>query len=420
MDTTSDPNPLLLQGVKVVELATYMAAPSAAMVLSDWGAETIKIEDLEGDAIRRVYKGISRNQLDGNPMFAFDNRGKRGISVDIRTAEGGDIVRKLISEADVFITNVRPAALTRLELDYESLKQNNPRLIYATVTGYGLQGEETDRPGFDVVAFWARSGLCRMMMPKGSEPVPVRAAMGDHMTGITLVAGIMAALYEREKTNQGKLVEASLLRTGMFMLGSDMGTQIHFGRLQSTQPRSDAIEPTRNFYKTSDDQWLMLIPRGNKTDFKKICAVVGYPDLPQDPRFKTPVDRKENSAEMVALFDQSFAKRTLNEWANALDQADLVWGPVQHPSQVVDDPQAWAAGGFVEIPYPEKTESGEKAEPKTSKTMTSVASPIRFDGADIKIRRPTPEIGEHTAEVLREIGYDREQIEKLQEDQVIK
>ncbi|MBV1883383.1 MAG: CoA transferase [Pseudomonadales bacterium] len=398
----------MLKGIKVVELATYMAAPSAAMVLSDWGADTIKIEDLEGDAIRRVYKGISRNQLDGNPMFAFDNRGKRGISVDIRTPEGCQIVRELVRDADIFITNVRPAALDKLNLNYEGLKQDNERLIYATVTGYGLQGEETNRPGFDVVAFWARSGLCRMMMPKGAEPVPVRAAMGDHMTGITLVAGILGALFERERTGKGKLVEASLLRTGMFMLGSDLGTQLHFGRLSSTQPRAETADAIRNFYKTSDDHWLMLIPRGNKTDFRTICKVVGYPDLPDDPRFKTPVDRKENAAEMVALFDESFAKKTLEEWSATLDEADLVWGPVQHPSQVVEDPQAWAAGAFVDIP------NGD------NKPMTTVASPIRFNGVDVKIERPTPEVGEHTAEVLAGLGYTESDIEKLIEVKVIR
>ncbi|MBL4866979.1 MAG: CoA transferase [Pseudomonadales bacterium] len=404
---TSQTTPML-QGIKVVELATYMAAPSAAMVLSDWGADTIKIESLEGDAIRQVYKGISRNKLDGNPMFAFDNRGKRGISVDIRTPEGCKIVRELVGQADVFITNVRPAALERLNLDYASLKQENQRLIYSTVTGYGLQGEETNRPGFDIVAFWARSGLCRMMMPKGAEPVPVRAAMGDHMTGITLVAGIMGALFERERTGKGKQVEASLLRTGMFMLGSDLGTQLHFGKLSSTLPRSETADAIRNFYKTSDDQWLMLIPRGNKTDFRTICTVVGYPDLPDNPKFKTPVDRKDNAKEMVALFDASFGKKPLAEWAVTLDEADLVWGPVQHPSQVVDDPQAWASGAFVDIP------NGD------GKPMTTVASPIRFDGVDVEIKRPTPEVGEHTAEVLADLGYAQSDIEKLLSAKVIK
>lgn len=407
METELGESAPMLSGIKVVELATYMAAPSAAMVLSDWGAEVIKIEDLEGDAIRRVFKGISRKKLSGNPMFAFDNRGKRGISVDIRTPEGCKIVRQLVGDADVFITNVRPAALDRLDLDYENLKRENQGLIYASVTGYGLQGKETNRPGFDVVAFWARSGLCRMMMPKGAEPVPVRAAMGDHMTGITLVAGIMGALFERERTGNGKLVEASLLRTGMFMLGSDLGTQLHFGRLASTQPRAETADAIRNFYKTSDDQWLMLIPRGNKTDFQTICDAVGYPDLPEDPRFTTPVDRKENAAEMVALFDKSFSTNTLDEWAKILDKADLVWGPVQHPSQVVDDPQAWAAGAFVDIPCGDST-------------MTTVASPIRFNGTDVKIRRPTPEVGEHTGEVLTELGYKHEEIEELRTNEVVK
>ncbi|MBV1904983.1 MAG: CoA transferase, partial [Pseudomonadales bacterium] len=265
----------MLEGIKVVELSTYMAGPSAAMILSDWGADAIKIESLEGDASRKAFSGVSRKKLKGNPMFTFDNRGKRGICLNIRSEAGGKIVRELLSEADVFITNVRPAALKRAGLDHETIKALNDRLIYTIVTGYGLQGEETNRPGFDIVAFWARSGLCRMMMPKGSEPVPVRAAMGDHMTGVTTVAGIMGALFERERSGKGKLVEASLLRTGIFMLGSDLSTQLHFGRLASTTPRAEAIEPTRNFYRTSDDNWLMLIPRGNKTDVPDICRVLG-------------------------------------------------------------------------------------------------------------------------------------------------
>lgn len=397
----------MLEGIKVVELATYMAAPSAAMMLSDWGADVIKIEDLEGDAIRNAFTGISRNKLEGNPMFAFDNRGKRGICVNIRSDDGRDIVHKLAREADVFITNVRPAALERAGLDYETLKRENERLVYASVTGYGLQGEEANRPGFDIVAFWARSGLCRMMMPKGSEPVPLRAAMGDHVTGIATVAGIMAALYDRNTTGKGKLVEASLLRTGIFALGSDMSTQLHFGRLSSTTPRAEATEVTRNFYETSDGHWLMLIPRGNKTDLQTICDVVGYPELPKDPRFKTPIDRKENARELVAMFDAAFAKRTLAEWGKALDDADLVWAPVQHTSQVVEDPQAWAAGAFVDIP------DGHGGK------MKGVASPIRFDGKDVEIRRPTPNVGEHTAEVLRELGYDEAIIERLRADGIV-
>lgn len=397
----------MLEGLKVVELATYMAAPSAAMVLSDWGADVVKIEDLGGDAVRKAFAGISRNKLEGNPMFAFDNRGKRGMCVNIRSDDGREIVQKMVREADVFITNVRAPALKRAGLDYETLKQDNERLIYTIVTGYGLTGEEANRPGFDIVAYWARSGLCRMMMPKGSEPVPVRAAMGDHVTGITTVAGIMAALYDRTNTGKGKLVEASLLRTGIWTLASDMATQLHFGRLASTPPRDEAIEVTRNFYQTSDGHWLMLIPRGNKTDLQTICEVVGHPELIDDPRFETPVDRKENARELVAMFDAAFAKRTLEEWGTALDAVDLVWAPVQHASQVVEDPQAWASGAFVDIP-----------DGKGGK-MTTVASPIRFDGEDVEIRRPTPEVGEHTAEVLVELGYDQAIIDRLRADGIV-
>lgn len=397
----------MLEGLKVIELASYMAAPSAAMVLSDWGADVIKIEEIGGDSIRNAFKGISRNQLDGNPIFAFDNRGKRGVSINIRDAAGAKIVRELISGADIFITNVRPGALKRAGLDYEALSQHYPHLIYASVTGYGLQGEEQDRPGFDIAAFWARSGLARTMAPKGSEPVPLRAAVGDHVTGITSVGGILAALYARDRSGKGALVETSLLRTGIFTLGSDMCTQLHFGKLSSTPPREEAIEAARNFYKTADGHWLMLIPRGNKPDWQIICGLIGRPELPEEPRFLKPVDRKENAAALVKIFDDAFARHSLAQWAKILDDADIVWAPVQHPSQVVEDPQAHASGAFIDVP------DGQGG------THKSVASPVRFNGQPIIPKLPVPEAGQHTAEVLRELGYDDAAISALRTGGVI-
>lgn len=397
----------MLEGIKVVELATYMAAPSAAMVLSDWGAEVIKIEELGGDPVRKAFQGVSRNKLVGNPMFAFDNRGKRGVAVNIRDAAGAKIVRELIGQADVFITNVRPAALKRAGLDYETISAANPKLIYTSVTGYGLQGEETNRPGFDIVAFWARSGIARMIAPKGADPIPIRAAVGDHITGITTVSGIVAALFSRTRTGKGMLVETSLLRTGIFALASDMATQMHFGKLSSTPPRERADEATRNFYKTSDGEWLMLIPRGNKTDFGDICRAVGHPEILDDPRFKTPIDRKENAAVMVKMFDDAIAKRTLAEWGKIFDDADLVWAPVLHPKDVVVDPQAHASGSFIDVP------DGQGG------TVKGIASPVRFNGEPIIPRRPMPEPGQHTAEVLGELGYDQAAIAKLREGGVV-
>ncbi len=397
----------MLEGIKVVELATYMAAPSAAMVLSDWGAEVIKIEELGGDPVRKAFQGISRNKLVGNPMFAFDNRGKRGVAVNIRDAAGAKIVREMIASADIFITNVRPAALTRAGLDYEAIAKDNPRLIYASVTGYGLQGAEANRPGFDIVAFWARSGLARMIAPKGADPIPIRAAVGDHITGITTVSGILAALYARDRSGKGMLVETSLLRTGIFALASDMATQLHFGKLSSTPPRERADEATRNFYKTADGEWLMLIPRGNKTDFGDICRAVGLPQILDDPRFKTPIDRKENGEAMVKLFDEAMAKRTRAEWGEILDAADLVWAPVLHPAQVVTDPQAHASGAFIDAPD------------GAGGTVKAIASPVRFNGQPIIPKRAVPEAGQHTAEVLAELGYDAGAIEKLRAGGVI-
>ena len=397
----------MLEGIKVVELATYMAAPSAAMVLSDWGAEVIKIEEIGGDPVRKAFQGISRNKLVGNPIFAFDNRGKRGVAVNIRDAAGAKIVREMVARADIFITNVRPAALQRAGLDYETIAKDNPRLIYSSVTGYGLQGEEANRPGFDIVAFWARSGLARMIAPKGADPIPLRAAVGDHITGITTVSGILAALYARDRTGKGMLVETSLLRTGIFALASDMATQMHFGKLSSTPPRERADEATRNFYKTSDGEWMMLIPRGNRTDFGDICRAVGLPQILDDPRFKSPIDRKENGEAMVKMFDAAMAKRTLAEWGKILDDADLVWAPVLHPKQVVEDAQAHASGAFIDAPD------------GAGGTVKAIASPVRFNGQPIVPKRAVPEAGQHTAEVLGELGYDSAAIDKLRAGGVI-
>lgn len=398
---------MMLDGLKVIELASYIAAPSSAGILADWGADVVKVEAIGGDAMRKSFVGISRKKLEGNPVFAVDNRNKRGICVNIRSEEGAAIIRRLVKDADVFITNIRPGALRRAGVDYDQIRKENPRLIYASVTGYGLQGDEQDRPGFDMAAFWARSGMARLMAPKGQEPVPLRTAIGDHVTGVTTVAGILAALHNRDRTGEGSLVEASLLRSGIYAMSSDMATTLHFGRIASTQPRETTMEPLRNFYRTADDKWVMLLPRANKDDFTAICKAVGRPDIRTDERFQTPLGRRENAPELVGLLDEAFEARTLDEWKVRLDEADLVWAPVQHPTDVADDPQAAATGAFVDIPEPDGS------------TMRNVASPVRFNGENERPRRPVPEAGEHTAEVLKEHGFSDADVEHFRKSGAI-
>lgn len=398
----------MLEGVKVIEMATYVAAPSAGGIMRDWGADVIKIEPPRGDPWRQFPTPVKDGQNFGNPLFDLDNRGKRAISLDTSKPEGVDILKRLVRDADIFLTNTRPGALERAGLDYESLKKVNPRLIYSSVSGYGMMGEERDRPGFDMAAFWSRAGACRMMAPQGVDPFPLRTAAGDHVTGLTTLGGIMGALYEREKTGKGRLVETSLLRSGIYMMSSDFAIQLRFGKLASTPPREQSIGPLTNFFRAGDGNWFSYLPRQTKRDWQELAEAIGLGHLAEDERFASPLGRRKNATALVALLDQTFAQKTLKEWGKILDDADLVWAPVQTSDQVVVDPQAHAAGAFVDVTR------------KNGEVYKSVASPVRFhDGEDAQPRGDTPGFGEHTDEVLLEIGLSQAEIDTLRQKQIV-
>jgi crotonobetainyl-CoA:carnitine CoA-transferase CaiB-like acyl-CoA transferase len=359
---------VLLKGLKVVEFASYIAAPGAAGILADWGADVIKVERPEGDPMRHVFADTTA-AIVGNPTFALDNRGKRAVVLDISKPSGRDALARLAAEADVFLTNVRPAALKRARLDEATLRAANPRLVYAVVTGYGLEGPDAHKPGFDVTAFWSRAGVARMHAPKGSDPFILRTGVGDHTTSLATVSAILAALYEREKTGEGRLVQTSLLATGIYTVSSDMAVQLAYGKLASNRPRTDPFDPIANFYKTRDERWLVLNPRGGAKDWPATAAAVGRPDLLEDERFKTGRSRKAHNRDLVAELDQAFGALDFEEAARRLDAADLVWAPVQTPAEVAADPQAAAAGAWVQV------QDGQGG------TYRSPAAPARFPGA---------------------------------------
>ena len=397
----------MLEGIKIIEMATYIAAPSAGGIMADWGADVVKIEPLSGCAMRHYYASAMTDDYPDNPISALDNRGKRAIAINTSTPEGADIVRALIADADVFLTNVRPAQLKQQGLDFDSLHAINPKMVYASVTGFGLQGPEADKPGFDTAAFWAKSGFGWMMTPKGASPAPLRTAAGDHITGMATASGILAALLKAQKSGKGTLVESSLIRTAAYAIGCDFGTYLRYDRIGRSRPRQESLVPINNFFMTKDEHWIFLNARPNEPDWPQIIGALGLDHLADDARFATLRDRRRNGTELVALFDEAFAQHNLADWKQRLDAADLIWSPVQSFAQAKDDPQMQAAGVFVDMP---KREGG---------TYQNIASPIRFGDDNTDPKGPLPEVGEHTMQVLKELGYDESKCQKMLADGVI-
>jgi crotonobetainyl-CoA:carnitine CoA-transferase CaiB-like acyl-CoA transferase len=396
-----------LEGIRVVELGLWVAGPSAGAVLADWGAEVIKIEPPEGDPFRGLYLTAAGAELPANPPFELDNRGKRSVVLNLATAEGKRIACGLVERADVFITNMRIAALARLELDWERLAARNPRLVYALVTGYGEHGPDADRPSYDIGAFWSRSGIAAALTPPGGDPPFQRGAMGDHTAGMTLAGGVSAALLARERTGRGQLVSTSLLRVGVYVLGWDTNAALRLGLEATPMTRSWTPNPVISAYRTKDERWFWLLGLQGQRHWPDLVRAIERPEWLTDERFTSMRARREHASELVALLDEIFATRTLVEWGAALDRAGMWWAPVQTVTEVTTDPQAEAAGAWVEVPV---AEGG---------TARMVATPVDFSDTRWAPAGASPECGQHTEEVLLELGYDWERIGTLKEEGVI-
>ena len=382
---------MMLEGIRVVELAMWVAGPSAGGIMADWGADVVKVEAPGGDPQRRVFKALGL-AVETAPPFELDNRGKRSVVLDLQTDAGRDAMARLVATADVFLTNLRVEALERLGLDHATLRARHPRLVYASVTGYGLDGPDRNRPGYDIGAFWARSSMAAALVPKDEMPPHARSAMGDHVTGITTVAGIMAALFERERTGEGRLVATSLLRTGIYTMGWDIGIFLRFNRIQSARPRHRFTAPLLNSYRTADGKGFYLIGLEQDRHWPGVIAAIERPDLAADPRFDTAAGRVKECEALIAELDEIFASRTRDEWAAAFDANDVWWAPINTIADVVEDPQAIAAGAFVDMPVA----AGETP-------YRAVSSPVDFDGIH-PTGRAVPAVGQHTDEILRELG----------------
>jgi len=389
----------MLEGIRVVEMGVWVAGPATGGILADWGADVIKVEAPTGDPMRGFFRLAIGSDVPHNPPFDLDNRGKRSVVLDLRTDAGRAALEPILASADVFVTNMRPAALARLGLAHEELLRRHPRLVYASVTGYGLEGEDADRAGYDVGAFWARTGAADLFRVPGEPPLALRGGFGDHVTGIATVAGILGALLERGRTGRGRLVETSLLRTGMYCIGWDLGIQLVYDKLRGTLPRTESDNPMVNCYQAKGGAWFWLIGLEGDRHFPLLCDAIERLDLLIDERFKTAQGRRANRRELIRILDSIFLERTRDEWAKGFDREGVWWVPVQTPAEAVNDPQALANGGICEV------DGGPGRE-----AYRAIASPVAFrDGAEVTpplVLRAVPVLGADTAEVLREVGLD--------------
>jgi crotonobetainyl-CoA:carnitine CoA-transferase CaiB-like acyl-CoA transferase len=389
-----------MAGVRVVELGVWIAGPAAGGILSDWGADVIKIEPPLGDPARSFQRMLG-GDLPTNPVFELDNRSKRSVVVDLGTEEGRALALELVDSADVFLTNIRMNALRRVGLDPETLRERNPRLVYAIITGYGLHGAEADRPAYDIAAFWARSGLAASLTPPGGQLPFQRGGMGDHSVGMTGAAMISAALFARERTGEGDLVSTSLLRQGAYTIGFDVNVALMWGLPIRVGTRTAMGNVAINNYSAGDGRRFWIVGLEGLRHWPPLARAVGHPEWIEDERFATPAARAQNATELISLLDESFATKTLDEWAAVFDaDPDFFWAPVQTVDELLADQQFHDAGGLVEVP----SEDG---------AWTMLATPADFDLHRSAPRFRAPLLGEHTHELLVELGKSDQEITAL-------
>jgi len=391
---------LPLAGLRVLDISSFIAAPAAAVVLGDWGADVIKVEGPDGDPNRRIMHDSSNYPKDEvNYPWHMDSRNKRSLVLDLKMPEARAALDRLIAVSDVLICNFPPPVRDKLGLGYDDVKRVNPRLIYASLTGYGEIGPDRDRPGFDVTAYFARSGLLDAQRYEGGPPgVPV-PAQGDRATAMTLVSAILMALIHRTKTGEGSWVGTSLLGNGLWSCGVIAQAALVGAYLPHRPPPDRPRSALGTIYRTSDDRWLQLtIVREDKM-WPSVCETIGRPELVADPRFATVEERRKRSGELAAILGEAFASRDYEHWRKTMSAHAITFGVISRPQDVPDDEQAVACGAIVDTAIPEM--------PRT------LANPIRLGFAEQQIAKPAPALGQHSEQILAEAGLSRDEIASL-------
>ena len=387
----------VLSGVRVLEVAAWTFVPSAGAVLAEWGAEVIKVEPRDGGDPQRglVTMGIvDEGGGSVNYMIEIPNRGKKSIGVDLSTPGGQDVVRELAKTCEVFLTSYLPNRRKKFGIDVEDIRAVNPKIVYVRGSGHGPKGPDSDKPGYDGVSYWARGGIATVLTEEADELVRSRPAFGDLLGGMTIAGGIAAALYKKATTGKGSVVDVSLLGLAAWNLSPDVAvSQIHGGSAIPKFGHADAPNPLVGTYRTKDNRFVQLMMLQLDKFYAEAMNVIGLPELVEDPRFTDPASRFENRVSLIALLDETFAKRTLAEWRESLAGLSGAWGIVQTPGELCEDPAVTANGYLAHT----ETVGGVP--------FSLPTNPVQFDEQSV-VPPGAPEHGQHTEEVLMDAGID--------------
>jgi crotonobetainyl-CoA:carnitine CoA-transferase CaiB-like acyl-CoA transferase len=396
----------LLDGIRVLDAASFIAGPVATTVMAEFGADVIKIEPPGGDSYRLRNTGYPASPY--NFPWIVDNRNKRGVAIDLRAAAGQDVLHRLVRGADVFVTNVPLDGRGRLSVRYEDLAPLNVRLIYASVTAYGERGDEASRPGFDSTALWARTGLMDLVRPS-PDAAPSRSlpGMGDHPTGMSLFGAIMAALYQRERTGRGTMVSTSLMANGLWWNAIQVQGVLCGARTVVRPPREQSVSALANVYRCRDGRWFLMSLTADERRWPDLAACLERADLVGDPRFATIESRRANARALIAILDDVFAKKDWVEWRAILERSGIAFGVVGTLDDILADRQMVDSGALVPID-----------DPRAGARFT-VSSPVEIEGQDKVKPTLAPGVGEHTTEVLREAGFADSEIQRLLQTRVV-
>ena len=389
----------IFSGLKVVDLASFIAGPSAAVILSDFGADVIKVEPPSGDLWRHGHQIPPQPQAKDAYPWHLANRNKRGMTLDLKSPSAAQVVEKLVKWADVLIVNTPHPARKRLKLEYDDVAAWNPRLIYADVTGFGEKGPDADLPGFDITSYWARSGLLSMTRDAGVPPTWPVAGSGDNATAVGLYSAIVTALYRRERTGKGSYVTTSLLAEGVWAASVSIQAALCDAKFYGLHDRKNPANAALNVYRAADDTWFVLIVTSDK--LAAVAKAIGRPDLLTDPRFSDPAKLMANMPQLTAILDEVFGAQPMSHWYEILSGVHVTFGAVRGPEEVINDPQLRANDIVVPI------------EGAGGKVTSTISSPIQVHGVSKVSAKRAPEIGEHNDQVLQELGFNAAEIDGL-------